>query len=116
MSLVMFPNGSQWARVEAVLTRLSDKERWPKMVDLRKWLETEAMPVLSWVISKDKKAKLTGPDVTDAVESDDDVEGRQTLEAVPPLDTSELIEVGAEFEDDVEDENLDEVAPPVMSM
>lgn len=117
-NLVMFPNGSQWARVEAVLTRLSDKDRWPKMVDLRKWLEGEAVPVLSWAISKDRKAKLTGPDVREAVESDDDVEGRQTLEAVPPLDMSELIEVGVEFEDeaDVEDENLDEVTSPVMAM
>ncbi|MGQ2967103.1 MAG: hypothetical protein ACT6RF_00040 [Allorhizobium sp.] len=117
-SLVMFPNGSQWARVEAMLTRLSDKERWPKMVDLRKWLEGEAVPVLSWAISKDRKAKLTGPDVTDAVDGNDDVEGRQLLEAVPPLDTSELIEVGVEFEDeaDVEDENLDEVTSPVMAM
>lgn len=120
-SLVMFPNGSQWARVEAVLTRLSDKERWPKMVDLRKWLETEAVPVLSWVTSKDRKAKLTTSDVVEAVESDDDVEGRQTLEAVPSLDTSELIEVevGVEFDDedeaDVGDENLDETISPVMS-
>jgi hypothetical protein len=117
-SLVMFPNGSQWARVEAVLTRLSDKERWPKMVDLRKWLETEAVPVLSWVISKDRKAKLTSPDVRDPVDGSDDVEGRQLLEAVPSLDTSELIEVGDEFEDeaDVEDENLDEVTSPVMAV
>lgn len=117
-SLVMFPYGSQWARVEAVLTQLSDKERWPKMVDLRKWLETEAVPVLSWVISKDRKAKLTSPDVGAPVDGSDDVEGRQLLEAVPLLDTSELIEVGDEFEGeaDVEDENLDEVTSPVMSM
>lgn len=117
-SLVMFPYGSQWARVEAVLTQLSDKDRWPKMVDLRKWLETEAVPVLSWAISKDRKAKLTGPDVTDAVDGNDDVAGRQLLEAVPSLDTSELIEVGDEFEDEaeVEDENLDEVSSPVMAM
>jgi hypothetical protein len=114
----MFPNGSQWARAEAVLTRLSDKERWPKMVDLRKWLETEAVPVLTWVISKDRKAKLTNLDVTDAVDGNDDVEGRQRLEAIPPLDTSALIEIGDEFEDedDVEKEDLDEVASPVMSM
>ncbi|WP_054149225.1 hypothetical protein [Rhizobium sp. AAP116] len=116
MSLVMFPNGSQWARVDAVLTRLSDKDRWPKMVDLRKWLETEAVPVLSWAISKDRKAKLTGPDVVDAVESDGDVEGRQRLEAVPPLDASEMVEVDFEDEADVEDEDLDEVVSPVMSM
>ncbi|MBU0832547.1 MAG: hypothetical protein KKH33_09220 [Alphaproteobacteria bacterium] len=117
-SLVMFPNGSQWARVEAVLTRLSDKERWPKMVDLRKWLETEAVPVLTWVTSKDRKAKLTGPDVAEAVDGNDDVEGRQLLEAVPSLDTSELIEVGDEFEDEaeVEDENFDEMVSPVMSV
>ncbi|MFY7852481.1 MAG: hypothetical protein ACOVQ6_11915 [Brevundimonas sp.] len=117
-SLVMFPNGSQWARVEAVLRRLSDKERWPKMVDLRKWLETEAMPVLSWVTSKDRKAKLTGPDVTNAAESDDDVEGRQMLEAVPSIDASEMVEVevGSEDEADVEDEDLDEMVSPVMSM
>ncbi|MCC8934845.1 hypothetical protein [Rhizobium sp. 'Codium 1'] len=117
-SLVMFPNGSQWARVEAVLTRLSDKERWPKMVDLRKWLEGEAVPVLSWAISKDRKAKLTGPDVKDAVDGNDDVAGRQLLEAVPSIDTSEMVEVEIEFEGEaeVEDENLDEVASPVMSM
>lgn len=117
-SLVMFPNGSQWARVEAVLTRLSDKERWPKMVDLRKWLETEAVPVLTWVTSKDRKAKLTTSDVVEAVDRDDDVEGRHMLEAVPSIDTSELIEVGDELEDeaDAEDENLDEVTSPVMAM
>lgn len=117
-SLVMFPYGSQWARVEAVLTQLSDKERWPKMVDLRTWLEGEAVPVLSWAISKDRKAKLTGPDVMDAVDGKVDVEGRQLLEAVPPLDTSELIEVGVEFEDEaeVEDENIDEVTSPVISV
>ncbi|PLK68677.1 hypothetical protein C0V73_22870 [Rhizobium sp. TH135] len=118
-SLVMFPNGSQWARVEAVLTRLSDKERWPKMVDLRKWLEGEAVPVLSWAISKDRKAKLTSPDVRDAVDRDDDVEGRQMLEAVPSIDTIEMGEGEVEFDDQDEDEagveNLDEVTSPVMS-
>lgn len=68
------------------------------------------------MISKDRKAKLTTSDVVEAVE------GRQTLEAVPSLDMSELIEVeaGVEFDDedeaDVGDENLDEVASPVMSM
>lgn len=88
------------------------------MVDLRKWLETEAVLVLSWVISKDRKAKLTSLDVRDAVDGNDDVEGRQLLEAVPSLDTSELTEVGDDFEygAKVEDENLDEVVLPVMSV
>lgn len=50
-----FPKGSEWGRVAEVLKKLGVKDNWPKMAELRGWLQMEVLPVLEWAISKDRK-------------------------------------------------------------
>lgn len=54
---VEFPKGSEWGRVADVLQTLGVKDNWPKMAELRGWLQMEVLPVLNWAISTERKPK-----------------------------------------------------------
>jgi hypothetical protein len=54
---IAFPKGSEWGRVAEVLKKLGVKDNWPKMAELRGWLQMEVVPVLEWAISTDRKPK-----------------------------------------------------------
>lgn len=60
-----FPTTSEWAEVNDTLQKLGAVDTWPKSGDMRRWLETEVLPVLAWTISKERKPQwpLAHPEV-----------------------------------------------------
>lgn len=78
---IAFPKGSEWGRVAEVLKKLGVKDNWPKMAELRGWLQMEVVPVLEWAISKERK-----PTWPLALAADDN-----TMAAVVVDDAAELM-------------------------
>ncbi|WP_320200370.1 hypothetical protein RMR16_013570 [Agrobacterium sp. rho-13.3] len=65
-----FPKSSEWARVHDILYKLGGVEQWPKSGGMRDWLQLEVLPVLLWVVSKERKPKWPLERPTAAVASE----------------------------------------------
>lgn len=50
-----FPTTSEWRRVNDTLLTLGSIETWPKVGEMRGWLEAQVLPVLGWAISNERK-------------------------------------------------------------
>lgn len=95
---VEFPKGSEWGRVADLLQTLGVKDNWPKMAELRSWLQMEVLPVLKWAISTERKPKWplapAADDKTMAAAAVDD-----TAEVIPEAE-AERVEAPVEADAD----------------